>query len=687
MNQYQYQYFHRPLPPNPEFGKHPPFTRLLLLAPGTSSQPFRGHLEIVDVEQWTNQYEALSYTWGTEDVRSSIWLEGNRPLPIKPNLETALQHLRLPTQARRLWIDAICIDQSNLEERSRQVQYMSKVYKHAARVIVWLGLKSPGVDEAFEAARKFAEGRAMIVEDSASRVGEAGPVDQEIASEFMLSLLEGLDPTAMQHLIELFNRPYFVRSWCIQEVVVCSWAIARCEELEIPFLDLIATAHSVLQVQQLQGKVLPENSCQFWNMVSIKKQPNFQLKSEVEGSIGSLLELLIGTREFKATDPRDKIFSLFGICDEGIQPVLALTQVMGDKAKDSFWVKTVRKVATSLQDHINNIDPSRDFARPAALKPDYTKDTVSVYCDVTRFQIRASPRMLDVLDHVQHNGDPAAGEFPSWVPKWFEPRSCSTLGMGCFLAGLCDGHFRYFAEIHDSPLTGQATRPRVLSLDGYRVDLVQTISEVIAFGVLDAVPVEQIWSQLFSYPFVRPLRHLYATGEPLDVEFCKTLQVSPLGAAMIQVVSDTYNNQSISGRDSNFTETIEQRAHSDVAHFITSFARQREVPMAAYQSLLADAEGGDSQRFAMAVHSLSYNRRVFLTRDGRLGLGPKMMQPGDEIVALFGGRMPFVLRPRLDHHLLVGDCYIRDDNLMWGKMTERVRFKRGGPPVSTFELR
>ena len=52
------------------------------------------------------------------------------------------------------------------------------------------------------------------------------------------------------------------------------------------------------------------------------------------------------------------------------------------------------------------------------------------------------------------------------------------------------------------------------------------------------------------------------------------------------------------------------------------------------------------------VRSLSYDRGVFLTRDGRLGIGPKMMQPGDEVVVLFGRRWPFVVHPRPDHHVL-----------------------------------
>ena len=139
---------------------------------------------------------------------------------------------------------------------------MNKVYKHAARVVVWLGAKSPGIELAFEVIKRMARVQEMLDEDSASRQGQLSIVDQETSSELMAAALNDLPEDAMQHLVDLFDRPYLGRSWCVQEVVVCSWAIARCEELEVPFLDLIATAQLVLQLHNLQGNVLPDNPCQ-----------------------------------------------------------------------------------------------------------------------------------------------------------------------------------------------------------------------------------------------------------------------------------------------------------------------------------------------------------------------------------------------------------------------------------------
>lgn len=75
-----------------------------------------------------------------------------------------------------------------------------------------------------------------------------------------------------------------------------------------------------------------------------------------------------------------------------------------------------------------------------------------------------------------------------------------------------------------------------------------------------------------------------------------------------------------------------------------------------------------------------------MTREGRLGLGPTMMQPGDEIVTLFGGRHPFVVRRRQDHHTFIGQCYLVDEPLMGGKITEEILTHRRGPQRVTYHF-
>ncbi|KAN0116731.1 Heterokaryon incompatibility [Hyaloscypha variabilis] len=81
-------------------------------------------------------YEALSYVWGTEKAPDPILLDG-QPFYITENLKDALIMVRQGSQKERvLWIDAICINQNDLSERSAQVRQMRQIYSSAERVLV-----------------------------------------------------------------------------------------------------------------------------------------------------------------------------------------------------------------------------------------------------------------------------------------------------------------------------------------------------------------------------------------------------------------------------------------------------------------------------------------------------------------------------------------------------------------------
>ncbi|KAJ0326573.1 hypothetical protein COL5a_006759 [Colletotrichum fioriniae] len=678
-------YRYQSLPPIAEEGRTPSFTRLIFLYPGSGEDPFEAHLEIVDIEH-APPYEALSYTWGKpmEQPRDYIWMQGC-PMPIKPNLEDALRSLRLPNQVRRLWVDALCIDQSDLDERARQVQYMRLVYKHAARVIVWLGLKTSGTHEAFQAAERLARIRELT--HPAATGPDGGQLDPGTVQDLMSSMLEDLPETCMVHLDEIFERQYFSRCWCVQEVVASSRAIAKIEDLEMSFFDLIA---SLIVLAGWKNEIVIDRPYQLWNLILMRRQPNsFLGQPEVEGSIGSFLALLELTRTLQATDDRDKVFSLLGICDEGLNPVLALTQIFGNN--DSWRIRLIRRGLTRVNNFVNGLAPDLNFGRPRALRPDYKRETVLVYCDLTRFLLRKQPRILDILDHVQHNEDPGTGDYPSWVPKWFDQRTCSVF-KGAYLAGFCDGHFRYFAELHDIPVRDDPVRPKVLSLDGYHVDVVSKTSETVVFGFgarATAEAIVQAWEQLFNLSIAPRCGRKYRDNSLLDVAFCKGILAGALGSIIGYSHLLTRNQGGLNPLFDDRTH----KPHAELDREAQDLAETFLAQMAEFGLPPTGMEFGNPDRedklqvFGAGARTYSNNRKVFVTRDGRVGIGPKMMQPGDEVVVLFGGRMPFIARQRDDHRLLVGSCYLVDEELMWGKMTEKVRFNRGGgPPRVTFEF-
>ncbi len=95
--------------------------RLVHLQPGRDMDEIRCKLEVVDLgEAERIGYNALSYEWGDAEASERVILAGCK-VPVRPNLWWAMWHLRCTDAAAIFWIDAVCIDQENLEEKNHQI--------------------------------------------------------------------------------------------------------------------------------------------------------------------------------------------------------------------------------------------------------------------------------------------------------------------------------------------------------------------------------------------------------------------------------------------------------------------------------------------------------------------------------------------------------------------------------------
>lgn len=130
-----------------------PSIRLVTIRDGPKGSKICCSLEAVSLQPFPD-FEALSYVWGSPLNKKPIEVDG-KDLKVTSNLECALQHLRDETPTRTFWIDAICVDQSNLAERSEQVRLMAEIYGGAKQVILWLGCDDTDTKPAFETARKL----------------------------------------------------------------------------------------------------------------------------------------------------------------------------------------------------------------------------------------------------------------------------------------------------------------------------------------------------------------------------------------------------------------------------------------------------------------------------------------------------------------------------------------------------
>ena len=141
--------------------QQPGAIRLLRLFPNSDAgAPIHCSLLIYILEDLGGKphlYEALSYAWGDPDKTVEITVSGFS-INITENTHAALRRLRDHYFERILWIDALCIDQSNKQEVATQFLFMARIYSEASRVLVWLGEAANGSDIALENLRLMNHG-------------------------------------------------------------------------------------------------------------------------------------------------------------------------------------------------------------------------------------------------------------------------------------------------------------------------------------------------------------------------------------------------------------------------------------------------------------------------------------------------------------------------------------------------
>ncbi|KFA51330.1 hypothetical protein S40293_04426 [Stachybotrys chartarum IBT 40293] len=201
-NDFEYKYQYSPLPGSWSI-------RLLRLMPNEDENA-RIECQLFDYplhnsSEGTHLYEALSYVWGNTDDHQSISIN-QRDLNVTSNLHAALVHLRSRLLERLLWVDAICINQEDPNEKGQQVQSMANIYIKANRVIVWLGEAAADSDRAIEDIRNAA-------------------VDQ--SSKYLIN------KTSEQAILMLLQRPWYQRIWVLQEVAAARYVLVKCGRTEI----------------------------------------------------------------------------------------------------------------------------------------------------------------------------------------------------------------------------------------------------------------------------------------------------------------------------------------------------------------------------------------------------------------------------------------------------------------------
>ena len=353
-----YRYADLPLP---AAGKH---TRLLRLNPGDFSDDLHVELEQV-LLNGTSTYEALSYVWGSPAYPVPILVGPTREhtISVTQNLAIALRHLRAVNEFRTLWVDAVCIDQSDLKERSYQVTLMSDIYQKASQVIVWLG---PEDDDSFHAFNLMnAIGSRVDVDwtnySFKSKVAADNPFSQILVD---LQNYQFRDDEAYT-INNLLHRQWFKRLWIRQEIWLATRAIIRCGKLVLPW-HVFSNAILFLFVQGTEmitiplGKQIPD----FFSRIALAT-------SVCESRAYYFQHLRIELANVVCADPRDKIYGMLSL-----------------------------------------LHPSQ---KTMGILPDYTRNVALVYQDAT---LKFISHTMDLSILLQCEMQDIPPQMPTWVPDW-----------------------------------------------------------------------------------------------------------------------------------------------------------------------------------------------------------------------------------------------------------------------------
>jgi hypothetical protein len=169
-------------------------------------------------------FDALSYTWG-EDTSTSVILCNKLQLTIRTNLFEAIPLISSsrPPPHRPLWIDAICLNQRDHQEKADHVPLMGSTYEGAARTLIWLGHTADGSDRVMESLPALTIHLQSQSVDEAERLSTSD--SRAVLKHYGLPWSGSRNWAAIQ---SLFKRPWFYRLWTLQEIVLAQNPIVIC---------------------------------------------------------------------------------------------------------------------------------------------------------------------------------------------------------------------------------------------------------------------------------------------------------------------------------------------------------------------------------------------------------------------------------------------------------------------------
>ncbi|KFA71687.1 hypothetical protein S40288_09533 [Stachybotrys chartarum IBT 40288] len=584
-------------------------------------------------------YEALSYTWGDASDTREIVLNGH-VVSVTANLFLALRRLRLEDDVRVMWVDAVCINQLDLDERSQQVSLMRKIYSLCDEAAIWLGeppeqavptyamhwfgdeRDDESIEWLWDRFYDYATDPDLDNMDGDSvdwifhglanlRLLDSGHLSEQplfadhTGDDFAYPLgYSGYCESITEALGPFFGSPWWTRVWTVQESTLPSKATLIYGPVSIDLRFLIR-AFSTLSRHMLYDCCSEyfsrsDAKTRLWlrNLGSELRNIEIAREGQQDGTETGLWETLLRFRLRNATDDRDKVFGVLGLIGS--------------------W-------------------PGKPVV------PDYRATPDAVYRQVSTSVALESESLLPLhypLRKHNHTG------IPSWTMDW---TAASGLGSKLNTYHFTQDLFRLFPKSEKHPChivpVGDGS---ILEVKGRRCDKIvavgEAVPEVFAKGKRDVYCSWFKMARLHDDPS-RP----YKTG-------CSYFEAFSRCLSWDVVMTITEDGQAIHNRSKEgeaYKAYVSYCGASPKSIFhhegLSKEDRQAVLALDASLSFADDHKWGHYSPSSFCteqlINGLSVNMAMFITEAGYLGVGPADTRVGDEVWCLFGGWMPFVLRP------------------------------------------
>ncbi|PQE33433.1 heterokaryon incompatibility protein [Rutstroemia sp. NJR-2017a WRK4] len=558
--------------------------------------------------------------------------------------------LRYRDRPRSIWIDQLCINQNDIEERAQQVSMMTEIYSNASAVNIWLGDRDPTTEAGMRVVRDIHNFSVRVCKggDACTCFGTRhtiiptkisdsvdltkAPISfrgmYEIFAAHQSRFVTGVRELIGGHLTELmsclFMNPWFRRIWVLQEALRARTALVYCGPEIISWNELLDVnmwlnstdyrfQETFLPTHPMMPSIWTTLRTQQSNLASLDPRDSPQKGDHHLG----ILDVFLDGLELKATDPRDKLFALLPFGRE-----------------------------TCIADEL-----------PLAIRPSYSKSSKRVLADFTKWWISTN-KSLAILSYT--HGQPGR----AWVRLHDEPfgpqKSKPTWAIGSdgkpsWAKTTLNTLFHFTASndtVPDQSLLDLDTDPdpEVLKLVGFNL---ATITE-ITYIALDHNPEEISESS----------KDLLAVWDQI---------IDPCGHYKV------WNSKPERARENrdDLPVQVERRMFDDrrgIAEFVDhrnahwAYVRRPTLPAVCLDSLLATE--GELKRCETNSILTCLDPFFFLGSNGMVGLCPWAARTGDVIVILYGGNVPFLLRPvssevegghnskEVKRFELVGECFV-----------------------------